>query len=483
MKRSILIAMATTLALASCQTDDIMDTHPGSTQNANNAIRFDGEAGKMSRAVESGENAAKKLNNKFVVYGTKTTTGEGSTSTTSVVYNYYNIEYKTSNSDNSTTYNNGWEYVGVGKNNLNKGESSETNQTIKYWDYSASQYDFVAFSFGNATQGTEAQVTDDTDTSNENKVVAKIETEKGSAKFNKLTLSGKASELAKCYVADLVTATKPTNSAGQQAETQTSYVSTEYNKPVSFNFHALATKIQLKIYETIPGYSVKDVKFYSSETDNHPSETPTLFTASGKKIPTASDKATVTVTFNNGEGENQSGNKNLAQFNWEMAESTTSDSKITLGSLKNKTTNSEARAYTRVTTLEEGLIIGKDSKDNASESDIVTSIPANIEDGLTLKVDYTLVSDDGSGETITVKGAHVKIANNYTNWKQNTAYTYIFKIADNTNGNTGGDSGEVGLHPIVFDAVVTEDENGTKDIQDIEIRNESSTPASGDLGE
>lgn len=427
----------------------------------------------MSRGISSGKTAAEKLKNQFVVYGTKTTGNA-----TVKVYNYYNVAYKT-NSNNSVTNTKGWEYVGVEKNVLNTGDAS---QTIKYWDYSASQYDFVAFSFGEATQGTETQPTDNADNSNDNKVVAKIETESNSDKFSKLTLTGKASELAKCYVADLVTAKKTTSSADGQADTQTSYVSTEYNKPVSFNFHAMATKIQLKIYETIPGYSVKNVKFYSSENDNTPSTTPTLFTTSGNKIPTANNNATVTVTFNNGEGENQSGKKNLAQFEWKMAEGATQDSKITLGTLNKKNANSGARPYTRANTLSEDFFIGKDNKANASESDIVTSIPANITEGLMLKVDYTLVSDDGSGEEITVKGAHVKIANNYTDWKQNTAYTYIFKIADNTNGNTGETTPE-GLHPIVFDAVVTETEDGTKNIEDIELNETSSSSGSGDIQE
>lgn len=465
MKRSIMIAMATTLAMASCQTDDIMDNHPGSTQNANNAIRFDGEAGNMSRAnTATGQTAAEKLNKSFVVYGTKTV-GE----TTSTVYNCYNVNYKDGSDNNSTGK---WEYDKESSYPLNSGKG---NQTIKYWDYSASQYDFVAFSFGYATQGTEAQTTDDTGNTNADKVIAKIETENSSAKLSKLTLTGKAENLAKCYVADLVTAKKPTNNAGEQAETQTNYVSSEYNKPVTFNFHSMATKIQLKIYEEISGYSVKNVHFYTSENDNNPSLKPALFTDADKKIPTGSDKATVTVTFGNEEN-----NKNLAQFEWTMASDASQSTSVTFGTLKNKTKS--ARQYTRA---DEGITIGED-KNNASESDIITSIPANLDGGLNMKVNYTLVSDDGSGETITVTGAKVKIDKKYTDWKQNTAYTYIFKIADNTNGSTGGESGEVGLHPIVFDAVVTEDEEGNKNMEDIIITNDTTTPptpASGDSEE
>ena len=77
-----------------------------------------------------------------------------------------------------------------------------------------------------------------------------------------------------------------------------------------------------------------------------------------------------------------------------------------------------------------------------------------------MKVDYTLVSEDGSNETIKITGATVKVPAKYTNWQPNYIYTYIFKITEDTNGSTGGSS--TGLHPIVFDAMVTEDLTGSQ---------------------
>ena len=75
---------------------------------------------------------------------------------------------------------------------------------------------------------------------------------------------------------------------------------------------------------------------------------------------------------------------------------------------------------------------------------------------LTLRVDYTLVSTDGSGEEIKVYGAKAVVPATYTVWQPNYAYTYIFKISDNTNGWTSTVSSDPkGLFPITFDAVVT----------------------------
>ena len=88
-----------------------------------------------------------------------------------------------------------------------------------------------------------------------------------------------------------------------------------------------------------------------------------------------------------------------------------------------------------------------------------------------MKVDYTLVSTDGSGETIKVTGAEATVPSEYTQWQPNYSYTYIFKISDKTNGSTGGES--KGLYPIVFDAVVTETSEGIQNtittVQDASI--------------
>lgn len=79
---------------------------------------------------------------------------------------------------------------------------------------------------------------------------------------------------------------------------------------------------------------------------------------------------------------------------------------------------------------------------------------------LNLKVDYTLTSLDGSKEQIHVKGATATIPAKYLCWRPNYAYTYIFKISDNTNGSTGGADDPAGLYPITFDASVVVTENG-----------------------
>lgn len=115
--------------------------------------------------------------------------------------------------------------------------------------------------------------------------------------------------------------------------------------------------------------------------------------------------------------------------------------------------------------------IGRVSNDASLPAKYETVIPSTKIGALTLKVDYTLVSTDGSGETINVTGAEATVPSEYTQWQPNYSYTYIFKISDKTNGSTGGDT--KGLYPIVFDAVVTETEEGIQNtittVQDVSI--------------
>lgn len=412
--KKYLIFAASALALASCSSDDFLGENPGNVQNATTAINFGGEAGKITRANLSQTEAVKALNNNFVVYGYKT---KGTTLTT--VYDHYNIAWK--GTDNKTETNTkGWEYVGVNKNPL----STVTEQTIKYWDYSADQYDFVAFSLGSNTQGT-----------GDDKVEATKVTTTPS-----YTLKGKTANLAKCLIADRITAKKGETN-------KKDYKLCAYGDNVTFAFRSLVTKVKMGIYETIPGYSVKDVKFYKNAEDANPDETPALYAAT-QSIPADDAKATIKVTF--GSNTSTDGDFNEAKVNWEVPEGSEKSSTIAF-----ETLSTQAKEKDEKTT--DNVFIGRDVTTASMPTNFKTVPPVQVNVGyLTLKVDYTLESIDGSGEEIKVKGATAVVPGIYTKWQPNFAYTYIFKISDKTNGSTGTGTDPAGLYPIVFDAVVTE---------------------------
>lgn len=414
MKKYFIYA-ASALALASCSSDDFLGDNPGNEQNASSAINFGGETGKTTRANNTGKDAATALGNKFVVFGYKTTE-----STTSTVYDHYNIAWK--GTDNKTESNTaGWDYVGVEKNSL----ATSTEQTIKYWDYSAGQYDFIAFSFGDRTQGT----------GDDDVKASKVTTTPS------YTLTGKTANLAKCFIADRITAK---NKATEKANKQYSYGSA-----INFAFRSLATKVTMGIYETIPGYSVKDVKFYTKADDNNPAETPTLYAASAT-IPADDAKGTMTVTF--GSNTETAVDFNEAKVTWKVAEGSNNSSTIAFSALS--TVGKEKSEKTGTD------FIGRDITNASKPTDFKVVLPGTTVGDLTLKVDYTLESIDGSGEEIKVKGATAVVPEIYTKWQPNFAYTYIFKITDKTNGSTGTGTDPAGLYPITFDAVVTETGDG-----------------------
>lgn len=404
MKKYYFVSAIAALALASCANDDFLGEVPGNNPSAVNGkeISFSGEAGKTTRADgdKTGEQAAEYLKNNFIVFGCKTINGESKT-----VYDHYNVNW---------IENKKWEYIGQAKNDLNK---TATNQSIKYWDYSATDYKFVAFSLGEATQGTDITIT-------------KVDKD-----ANSYTLKGTAAKLAKCFVADRITA-KQTNAISENNEVL-------YGQPVRFKFHSLGTKVNIGLYETIPGYSINSVKFYeSNETGATFSETPTLF-ASSATIQTDDNtkQKSAKVTF---------GDDNKVSVSWEEEEVTkaaiTKSTKITFGSLP--TVDQEFNETAAKNYLSR-------NKTNCTVESANAVIPGNEAGALTLKIDYTLIATDGSGETIEVKGAKATIPAEQTKWESNKIYTYLFNISANTNGSTG-DGSVPGLKPITFEAIVTD---------------------------
>ena len=142
-KKYIFLA-ASALTLASCTSDDFLGDTPGNVQSNTSAINFDGGAGKITRTTQTGADAAKTLGSHFVVFGDKTTG-----STTHTVYDHYDVKWI--GKDAATQSNQkGWEYVGLTPNK-NSSLANGATQTIKYWDYSASEYNFAAFSMGELT--------------------------------------------------------------------------------------------------------------------------------------------------------------------------------------------------------------------------------------------------------------------------------------------------------------------------------------------
>lgn len=424
MKKYLFLATAAIAALASCTSDDFVgDKTAVTSQNENGAISFGTGVDATTRADKTGAEAAEALNKNFVVGGFK---GASSVATT-LVFDNYNVNY-TENTANTTESNkSNWEYVGQAVNSLATTipNGNGDKQTIKYWDYNQDQYDFIAYSLGTGG-ATVTAITPSTATSSTD---------------GAYTLEGTTEELKTVHIADLVTVLKA-----------------NYNKVVQFKFRSFASKVRLGLYETVPGYSVKEVKFYTSEDAIPGGSTSAIAAlyASTSVLPTSGKYTVYFPTVNSADPASDKNKAHVA-----ITTSTATQTNQTFGELAaDKLVSKENHEYSDDTNKD---LLGRSSNNctfaGTTANNYYTEVlPLETGTSLTLKVDYTLISTDGSGETIKVVGAKAVVPAVYAQWKPGYAYTYIFKISDNTNGYTSQVESSLvqGLHAITFDAVVEE---------------------------
>ena len=447
MKKNLFYA-AMAIALASCASDDFVgenNNSPNVPQN-DSQITFGLGVNRTTRADIYGSAAATLLGNHFYVTGTKGTEAATSPSPT-LVFDNYLVAFgaNTAGTTESNTAN--WEYVGVTPDGSNYVKlSTPNNQTIKYWDYSTDQYDFLAFSTG------------------ANKAVSSTSPATGEIGVTKMNYGASLASNGTAY-----TFTLPDANALKEAYISdiTTIEKANYGKEVRLKFKNLGSKVRIALYETLPGYAVKDVNFYALDgttnfTDANKNTTAKLISATG--IPTS---GTIQVYFPHVGTDNRDATPKPADYNLAaatVAEGSTTEKSPAFGSLANFATSYEGE-------LTSGSYIGRTlptatfAGTKAAEY-YQTVFPVSTSEPLTLRVDYTLVSIDNSGEEIKIYGAKAVVPSTYTKWLPNYAYTYIFKISDNTNGWTSPDAStdntDPGLFPITFDAVVAEatDANG-----------------------
>lgn len=417
MKKYLFIA-ASALALASCSSEDFVGTEGGNVENgANQAINFVGNAGKITRATSNEGTPEKMLDYQFKVYGVKKMSKNGGDKFEPSFTNY-SVWYD--EAKNTTSNTNGWEYVGTGGTTTHgKGNVTfKDDQYIKYWDYAAEEYHFVA---GSPITAFTYNKNADINTAGMKIPSATITGLAGHININKTETALKTDPV---YVATPIVVKKE-----------------KYQEPVTFEFNRQQAMVRVGIYETIPGYCITEIKFYEADgtkaTSNNvilTSATPNYFVG-GKGI-TGTVKydwttAKPSYTF-------EYGNEQLTQSkNWYAG----------LFELNSPlaTTSTETVA----------TLYGKDK--DMSDKGYFTVLPtpsATTAAPIIIKCDYTLTADDQSGETIEVTGATAAIPAAFSKWEVNTRYTYLFKISQNTNGYTGDDPKKAGLYPITFAAVV-----------------------------
>lgn len=429
-KKKLFIAATALLALVSCTSDTYLGDQEALRGDV--PISFDMSSPALTRTDKAGGEAANDLNNNFVVFGYKTMSDDSK----QTVFTNYQANYVANTAYTTASNSANWEYVGY-KNlaaNMTEHEgvtafSAKTgsglankaaiDQTIKYWDFSATNYKFYAYSLGTGKTGSpitwaNASLMSNNDT---------------------YTLQGDQEQLSACYISELLTVDNPSGSTPTE---------------VNLRFLTIKSKLQLGFYETIPGYSVKNLKFYTTKDATPSGTTPALYqdyTAPAK--PTLPKAGTYTVTFD------ENGKPQLA---WAAAASDGTQENVTFDAIA--TDELKTKEYKEDTTdPEQKQYLGR-SSNTASMTAVKEVLPYAVGADLTLKVDYTLVSRDGTGETIEAVGATAVVPAAFTQWKPNYKYTYLFKISDKSNPLIGGVEG---FYPITLDAVVAAEQGGSQE--------------------
>ena len=432
MKKYLLFA-SVLLAFASCANDNYLGTEDEQRfAQGEKPITFGFDVPAATRADNTGAAAATALGNQFIVYGEKSETTDGAAPVTNgstthqLVYKNYVVEYTANTAYTTTSNTKNWEYVGLTQGyGSNVSPAAGETQTIKYWDYSATNYVFTAFSaLQSDLSSGKVKVTKTTAKTDGNKVFDKGYT---------VVLTNDA-DPTKLYFSDRTVVTTKNQDVDRNAVNQ-------IGGNVTLRFRNGVSQVRAAMYETIPGYQVEIDQFYYADaaapafsamstpgTDKFYANVPNL---------TTDKAATLTVTYyESGERLNQP----------KIAVTGTANNYLALGTnLKDGTTLGEN--------------IGAAVYDKSDKSFTYVFPQENNATNLKLKLDYTL-KNSTTGETIHVTGATAEIPKEYLRWKGNFKYTYIFKISDNTNGYTGGDSNPAGLYPITFDAVEVVAEDG-----------------------
>lgn len=423
-------------ALASCTGDELtVDTSPMKQSQEGASISFRGGSQYITR---SDVNDITKLSGNFMVAATKTVG-----SSNQKVIDNYKVWNKASGATDNTTNRYGWEYVGdAGTTGLGEGNIElDKNQSIKYWDLSASAYHYVAgsptkaftFNFDASNVITGATITG---------IRAHI-TADPATEADGTPITGNVTPIGAVYVADPIILDPNANhtSGGKN-----------YENAVKFSFTGQQALVRVGVYETIPGYKVTSIDFYPYIIGTGWSSTKAPY---NNIILNSLTNASYFIggTLNASLTYNWTGTPSYTFSYTSASEGTTTSNRWYGGSLYLKAEKPllETSSSTKSTMAQ---FFGTDKEmQESGYFPVMPTASGTTNSPLVLKCDFTLTSTDGSGETIEVKGATAAIPANFSQWEVNHAYTYLFKISDKTAGEQGV------LYPIQFDAMIVDGKN------------------------
>lgn len=424
------------LTLAGCSSEEYIGDPSLHEANDTPPIQFDGGTEVITRATSNTGTAPHKLDYQFKLYGVKS----GATAETNMqnVFINYSVWYDDNTANTTTSNSSNWEYVGdIGTHGT---VTLTSDQTIKFWDYSAADYRFVA---GSPVSAFTYNVTSTTEPTVKHTIAT-------------ASVTGLAGHINAHPIID--ESTKPLATNPVYVAKPKKILPAQYREPVIFQFVRQQAQVRVGIYETIPGYIISDIHFYTQVYNADTQESSWSTTReSGNSVVLASTTPGYFAGGSSVSGTISYDWDNLT-FTYAYGTGVTTAQNWYGGVFKALGTQPAVKA---ITSTDAGLFgISNDDNVTGADADMaangfftVLPTPTDTDPApILIKCDYTLKSvEDDSNETIEVKGATAAIPAAFCKWAPNTMYTYLFKISDNTNGSTG--QNKTGLYPITFAAV------------------------------
>ncbi|HPL06520.1 MAG TPA: fimbrillin family protein [Bacteroidales bacterium] len=246
MKKSYLMIVAAAVLFAACSSNDLINDGPDNAQEKDSAIGFAAYSSKTTRADDENSTSLQKFYGTFDVYGWKTVN-----SSHSPVFSHVPVGYFATDGTGATQTPSTVVYESSGKPSDEWGSPFEVGwyyEDVRYWDRTATAYQFFAIAPYEAVPAPALTVSVGADNINIGSSSAKydISTEKNLA----------------------IVSTKPIKDKkyfGFNKDYMLADKSTTQNAKVTFNFHHILTKFNVKItkqdtYTGSQALVVKDIK-------------------------------------------------------------------------------------------------------------------------------------------------------------------------------------------------------------------------------
>lgn len=314
----------------------------------------------------------------FVVYGVNgNLSDDGATFTKKdLVYDNYVVWHQSGSAATTETNTNDWEYVG---SYTTGGGKTTTTQRIKYWDYSQNCHYFWALS----------------------------DADKGAFTSSNISADGRVAN----YVLDISDENLSTTMALYYSEIKRVDIF-DYGQVVRLQFIPYLTKVRIAFYETIPGAVVNNLRVGSSSDISISSQ----FVNSGRCHLTYSYPSEQVTTW---------------------IEPTTSDATMNFGPVQYRTLTPRAEGeedYLPSSFLT-GTYLARSSDTpsyalggGAEQDYYMYVLPYEQRDvPITLTCGYDLINPT-TGEVTPMENILATVPVEYTRWKPNYCYTYVFKI-------------------------------------------------------